>query len=102
MSVSPPGPYKIEKGAGVKEQIKQIRLESRKAGKYLAFIEIMEKAIARLQDNPNEWGDPEFHTKTIDAVMRHGIIRPISFRFAVYEQAHAVVLLRVRQYDDFD
>lgn len=102
MSESQRGPYKIEKGAGVKEQIEKIRMESRQAGKYLAFIEVMEKAIARLQDKPHEWGDPEYRAKTVDGVMRHGIIRPISFRYAVYEQAHAVVLLRVRQFADFD
>lgn len=101
MNQPQPRPYKIEKGVGVKEQIEQIRLESRKAKKYLAFIEIMEQAIARLQNDPHEWGDPEYRAKTVNAVMRHAIIRPISFRFAVYEQAHAVTLLRVRQFAEF-
>ncbi len=97
MTEPQPGSYKIEKGAGIKGRIEKIRMESRKAGKYLALVEIMENAIAR-----HEWGDPEYRAKTVDAVMRHAIIRPISFRFAVYEPARAVTLLLVRQFADFD
>jgi hypothetical protein len=36
-----------------------------------------------LQDDPHGWGDPERHLVGTDAVVCHGILRPIVFRYDV-------------------
>ena len=95
-------PYKIENGPGVLDQIKAIKHYSRHAGKYEQFIEIMEEALRRLQGGPHVWGDPEYRAKTVDAVACRGLIRPVVFRYVIYEQVRGVVLVSVRLYADFE
>lgn len=101
MSEGQPKPYTIEDGAGVKDQVRAIRVIAQQAGKLESFLEIMEKAGRNLRTDPNGWGDPEFTAKTVNAEIRHGIIRPISFRFAVYDDIRAVVILRVNLFTKF-
>jgi len=93
--------YKLEIGLGVKEQIEAIKSKSKQMSKLLQFIHILEEAVHRLRTDPFGWGDPEYRSKTVDAVVCHGIIRPISFRFTIYEQVRVVVLLSVDLYADF-
>src|SRR5882724_2529540 len=102
MSQGQPGPYQLDLGLGVIEQLQGITDAARQAGKLAEVKDIWKQAWHRLRTDPSTWGDPEFRAKTVDAVMRHSVIRPISFRFAVYEQARVVMLLRVRQFDEFD
>jgi hypothetical protein len=94
-------PYKLEDGASVKEQVRSIKTVGQQAGKLERFIEIMEKVGEHLRTNPNEWGDPEYAAKTVNAVIRRGIVRPVAIRYAVYEDARAVVILNVRLFAKF-
>ena len=102
MSQGEPKPYGINHGLGVIEQIQAIKAAARLTGNLAQFKNILKKATHQLQTDPHSWGDPEFRAKTIDAVMCRGIIRPIAFRYAIYEQARGVVLLSVRLYGDFE
>src|SRR5437870_4430362 len=102
MSDAQPTPYKVEPGIGVKEQIHTIAASAKQAGKYDDFIAIMEKAAHLLQTDPHGWGEPEYRSKHLDALFCHATIRPVAFRFVIYEQVRGVVLLSVRLFADFD
>lgn len=102
MSEGQPKPYKLDDGAGVKEQVRAMKDGATQAGKLDRFIAIMEKVGHILRTDPNGWGDPEYASKTVDGIIRHGIIRPLAFRYAVYDQVRGVVILSVRLFAEFD
>jgi hypothetical protein len=96
----PPG-YKLDHAHFVKENIQAIAAIAKQAGKLHEFASIMKKAVHLLQNDPHAWGDPEYHSKAVEGIVYHSILRPIAFRFVVYEQVRAVVLLSVKLYADF-
>ncbi|HZZ79080.1 MAG TPA: hypothetical protein VFE62_11205 [Gemmataceae bacterium] len=102
MSEGQPNPYRLEDGKGVKEQVRVIMGIAEAAGKLDRFLDAMKKARHELRNSPSAWGDPEYTVMSVRAVVYHGIARPLSFRFAVFEQHHAVVILDVRMIADFD
>ena len=61
----------------------------------------MRQAVHRLQTDPHGWGDPEYGSKFVDGLYCHGILRPVVFRYAIYEQARGVVLLNVQLFTNF-
>ena len=102
MSQGQPMPYKVDQGSDVNEQIQEIIAAARQAGKLGQVKEILKRAMDLLRIDPEGWGDPEYRAKTVAAIRYRGIIRPILFRYAVYEQTRSVVLLTVKQFADFD
>jgi hypothetical protein len=101
MSPDQPKPYQLDHGPAVAEQIQSIEGTAKQSGGLTQFADIMEKAIHMLRTDPKGWGDPEYRAKTVNGVMYHATIRPIAFRYAVYEEVRGVVLLRVRQFAEF-
>jgi hypothetical protein len=93
--------YKIEHTIEAKAQIQAAAAIATQAGKLAEFVAILKKAVLRMQTDPNGWGDPEYRSTFIDGVCCHGIIRPVVFRYVVYEQIRSVVLLGVHVYADF-
>ena len=102
MKEAQPRRYKVEPGFGIKDQIESIKTTSKKTGHLARFIEILEEAVRRLEADPHGWGDPEYRAKTVDAVAYRAILRPVVFRYVVYEQFSVVVLLNVRLFAEFD
>jgi hypothetical protein len=101
MSKGQPG-YRLDHVVAAKEQIASIAAIARTAGKFPELIDVLKKAVHFLQGDPHGWGDPERHLVGTDAVVSRGIVRPLVFRYVIYEQLHAVVLLSVQKYADFD
>jgi hypothetical protein len=95
------GGYRLEHSAGVKGQIQAIAEVADQAGKLSEFIAIMKKAVHLLGNDPHGWGDPAYRSAAVDAVVCHGILRPVRFRYVIYEQVKGVVLLDVRLFADF-
>jgi hypothetical protein len=93
--------YKIDKVPGIKDQITAIGAIAKKAGKLKQFIELMEEAVRRLETNPHGWGDPEYHSKHVDALYCHGMLPPLAFRYVIFEDTRGVLLLSVRLMADF-
>jgi hypothetical protein len=101
MSDAQPKLYKLDHGLGVKEQIQAIKAASKQTGKFSQFIDIMEKAGHLLQTDPHGWGDPEYRSKFVDGLYCHALLRPVAFRYVIYEQVRGVVLLSVHLYAEF-
>jgi hypothetical protein len=97
-----PGAYKLDHAQNVTHQIRSILAIAKEDGKITKCADTMKKAVQLLQTDPHGWGDPEYHSKSSDGVVCHATLRPISFRYVVFEQAHAVVLLNVQLYAAFD
>ena len=101
MSDGQPKLYNLEPGPGVKEQIHAIAAASKQVGKLKRLIDILEKAAHLLQTDPHGWGDPQYRSKFVDGLHCQGLVPPVVFRYVIYEQVHAVVLLNVQLYGDF-
>jgi hypothetical protein len=100
--MSAPGKFTLEHAVGVPEQIRAIGQYANAIHKTREFARLLRAALHKLQSDPNEWGAPEYKAKTVNAIIRRGIIRPVVFRYAVYDDDHVVVLLNVRVFADFD
>jgi hypothetical protein len=94
--------YHLSHGADVVAQLIQIKDKSKKAGKFAKYITIFEEALLRLQTDPHGWGDPVYRSKTVDATAFRGIIRPVVFRYVIYEESRTVVLISVELFAEFD
>ncbi len=101
MSDGQPTLYKLQHGLGVKEQIQAISTTSKQTGKLRQLIGILEKAVHLLQTDPHEWGDPQYRSKFVDGLFCQALIRPVVFRYVIYEQVRSVVLLNVELFADF-
>src|SRR5437762_9780436 len=102
MSDAKSGSYRFEQTGSAKAQLREIRVRAKAAGKFAKFIGIIKKAVASMKSDPHGWGDPEYQSKHVDALYCHATIRPVAFRYVIFEQARGVVLLSVRLYADFD
>ena len=95
-------PFKVDLGPGVKEQIEAIKPVAQQSGQLSQFIQILEKAYYLLKNDPHGWGDPAYRSKHVDAVYCHATIRPVAFRYVIYDAVRGVVLLSVRSFAEFD
>lgn len=102
MSDAQPGAYGFDYTGVAKTQLKDIAAVAKGAGMYDEFIRILKEAVERMKTDPQGWGDPEFHSRHVDALYCHAMIRPLCFRFVIFERARGVVLLSVRLYAEFD
>jgi hypothetical protein len=96
-----PSSYHLDHLPAAKEHIRSIAASAKAAGKLPEFTEILKQAVQRLQTDPHGWGDPEHHLHVVDGVVCHGILRPMVFRYVIYEQVRGVVLLSVQCFADF-
>lgn len=102
MSPGEGGKYKFDHTIVAKEQIRSIAAKAADTGKLQEFIAILKDGVRLMETDPQAWGDPEFRSKSGEGVIYHGIIRPVAFRYLVYAQIRAVVLLGVRLYAEFE
>ena len=93
--------YQFDYTAGAKRQIQDVAAIARETGKLQQFVAIMKQAVHLMQTEPNVWGDPEYRSKYVDGLFCHGLIRPVTFRYVIYEQVRGVVLLSVKLYANF-
>jgi hypothetical protein len=94
--------YRLDHMPAAVAQIRSIAASAKAAGKLHHFTEIMKQVLYRLQTHPYDWGDPERRLNVGDGEVCHGILRPIVFRYVIYEQVRGVVLLSVQLFADFD
>lgn len=102
MSQNQPKYYRVDIGADVDRQVRDIEAHVVQSGKAAQFREVFQRAVHLLRTDPHGWGDPEYRAKTVNGVMYHATIRPIAFRYAVYEDVQGVVLLKVSKFAEFD
>lgn len=95
-------PYNLDQGSDAKKQIRAIAAYAQTVGRSGELGRILRKALHLLQTDPHGWGDPVYRAKTVDAVACRGLIRPVVFRYVIYEQIGSVMLLSVRLFADFD
>ncbi len=72
------------------------------AGKLDQLTDLFKEGIRRLRTDPHGWGDPEYRSKYGNGLYCHGILRPLAFRFVIFEQIHGVLLLSVHLVTDFE
>ncbi len=101
MSQGQPSTYRLDHVIAAKEQIRAIAAIAKQAGKLRQFTDILKKAVHLLQADPHGWGDPEYRSASVDGLVCHGILRPVVFRYVIYEQVGGVVLLSVQLFTDF-
>jgi hypothetical protein len=100
MSASQPS-YRLDHMPAAMEQIQSVAAIARQAGKLARFTEVLRKAVELLRSDPHRWGDPLYRLKSVDGIVCQGVVSPVVFRFVIYEQVQAVVLLNVRLIADF-
>jgi hypothetical protein len=101
MSEGAPTNYKLDHAPLAKDQIRAIAAIAKKDANLKKFANIIKKAAHLLETDPHGWGDPEYHSKSVEGVVCHAILRPVVFRYVVYEQVRSVVLLNVQLFADF-
>lgn len=80
------GEFKLDQTIFAKEQIRSAAAFAAQAGKLPEFVAIVKKAVLLMQTDPFGWGDPEYQSKFGQGVSYHGLLRPVVFRYVVYEQ----------------
>lgn len=94
-------PYRVDTAAGVRAQVDAIKDAARIAGKLDQFVRLFKEGIRRLRTDPLGWGDPEYRSKYGSGLHCHGILRPLAFRFVVFDQIRGVLLLSVEQIAEY-
>ena len=68
----------------VTQQIAELRSKAIDVGLKSEYVAALEKMVAKLQNEPLEWGDPEWHPKKMGSSVRHGICDPLFVQYAVF------------------
>jgi hypothetical protein len=85
----PPIPYQVVISGAVQQHLLALSEEAIARGDGPAFAAALKDFLARLAVYP-QFGDPQIDLTAVPGVIYLGIIRPISMRYAVYEERRLV------------
>jgi hypothetical protein len=71
--------YKVDRTPGVNQQMHELAERAKARRIRNAYADALREMLARLQNGPLEWGDPEYNAKHPGGVFCHGIIWLCSF-----------------------
>jgi hypothetical protein len=102
MSQDSGGGYRFDYTVIAGEEIQVAADFAALAGMLSEYQAILIEAVRLMKTDPHGWGDPEYRSQYVDGVYCHGILRPVVFRYVIYEEVRGVVLLSVQLFADFE
>ncbi len=88
--------FRVSHKPGVLKQIAVLHEAAKAVGIEPQFVDALRQIVVHLQTHPLQWGDPEYNLIHEGGVVCHGIVEPLTARFAVYEIEEAVYILEIR------
>jgi hypothetical protein len=88
--------YQVDRAPLVPAQIRVLAAKAAAQGMEQEFLHALQAVVHHLQDNPVEWGDPEYRTKKSGGLVCHGIHWPLHIQYAVYEAERVVFILKIK------
>ena len=88
--------YRVSRLPHVLQQIKDLVNAATSDDERQQRINVLASVYKRLEDDPSDFGDPEYRTKKTGGKIYHAILRPFIVKYALYELEKAVVILQVK------
>jgi hypothetical protein len=88
--------YEVDHLPQVVRQIGELNKKAIAAGIKSEYVAALENMVAKLQNEPVEWGDPEWHPKKAGSSVRHGISDLLFVQYAVFELERKVLILKIK------
>src|SRR5262245_65786927 len=96
MANSPDGPFQVHKVPQVKRQILELAAKAKATGNFDSLVDALAWVVTTLENNPEDWGDPTYHTKRAGGIVYRGIHHPLVVHYAVFAAEKIVFLLDVK------
>jgi mRNA-degrading endonuclease RelE of RelBE toxin-antitoxin system len=90
-----PRKYKLEISSFIKAQIKALAKQAAMIGQDQAYSDAWLAIEKRLQDDPSQFGEWHYNMAKGKLRCHIGVISPVAVEFAIHEEIHAVILLKV-------
>lgn len=84
--------FKVDRMPAVNQQIRELAERAKARRIWHAYVDALKNMIDHLANNPLDWGDPEYRTKTPGGVVCHGISWPLCVHFTVFESRQVVII----------
>jgi len=89
-------PYRVSCLGPAEDALRQLRDAARLAGTEPDFLAVLRTITDRLTHDPNNLGEPRYHLRFLDMVVRVAIVGRLLVDFAVNEERRIVVVRDVR------
>jgi hypothetical protein len=76
--------------------IRELEQRSIAAGMHREYVAALRKIIDKLQNEPLQWGDPEYDFNKPGACVCHGICDPLFVQYAVFEEERTVIIMKIK------
>jgi hypothetical protein len=87
--------YKVDRIPAVNQEMRALAQRAKARRIHDSYGDALRQMLARLQDDPLEWGDPENNTQHPGGITCHGIVWPVLVRFNVYQAEQIVMIIDI-------
>lgn len=86
-------PYRVDRVPPVDQQLRGLGEEAVRRGLRAEFLAALRLILRKLQDDPLEWGEPEYHTVLPGGLVCRGVCRPLCVQYVAYAAERSVLIL---------
>lgn len=86
------GSYRIAFSEAISDEARRLQRQASREGRGPAFLAAFRKITERLQDDPTNFGDPNYRLPALRLQLRTAIVPPILVHFAVSEDRPEVYI----------
>jgi hypothetical protein len=88
--------FTVDRLPKVDDEIRELAKVARANGRLQEYLNIVRDVLDELEQDPQNWGDPEYHGKSEGSTVCHGIAGPLYVKYVVFEPERVVVIFQVR------
>lgn len=85
--------YRVDRVPPVDKELRELGEEAVRKGRRAEFVAALRLILSKLQADPVESGEPEYHATLPGGLVRRGVCRPLSVQYAVYAAERSVLIL---------
>jgi hypothetical protein len=91
----PPQGFRVDRVPEVNRQVRALGEEAARRGLRAEYLAALRRIVQRLQTDPVEWGEPEYHTALPGGLVCRGVVDPVCVQYAIYAEERAVLILNL-------
>lgn len=88
--------YEVHNSAAFAREFRRLQRQAARQGRGEAFLHAARAIVDRLQQDPNEFGEPLYRLPVLRMQFRCAVNRPLSVTFAVCEDRPFVFLMVIK------
>jgi hypothetical protein len=97
MEPGAPQPYRLDAMPAARRQLRELSINAIESGFAKLLTGALQEMMQKLQTDPINWGDPEYHPKKQGSCVYHRACDPLFVKYVVYEPERVVLVLEVRR-----